>query len=110
MSSLLIQSFTDHWEKLAELKEGDPFKTFPDYSSGKKEMYAIICCKYFANFYKMKGNIQDEILSNRRMIDFRTVNSIELVKKLDTDNPCYEQSMKASEINKLVLIAFTYLS
>ncbi len=109
MSSLLIQSFTDHWEKLEELREGDPVKTFPDYSSGKKEIYAVLCCKYFANLYKIKGNIQEKISSDRRMINFKTVSSVELVKKLDTDNPCYEQSIKISETNQPVLIAFTYL-
>ncbi len=109
MSSLLIQKLTDGWIKIAEIKDGDPIRTIPDYNSGKKEIYAVLCCKYFANLYKIKGNIQEKISSDRRMINFKTVSSVELVKKLDTDNPCYEQSIKISETNQPVLIAFTYL-
>lgn len=111
MSSLLIQKLTDHWEKLTEIADGTPISCLVDYNSGKKEMYAVLCCKHYAKLFKIKGNIQEKLLSDphSRMITFNNSNSLELIKNLDTDNPCYEQMMKTSETDRPVLFAFTFL-
>lgn len=110
MSSLLIQAFDKQWKQVDNIRDGQPPVTFLDYSSGKKEVYVILCCKNFANIYKFNENVNTQLINNHMAVSPNDLNRMNLVKKLTTNNPCYEQSMKLSEKDKQsFLIGFTYL-